>query len=111
MRNSSAAKSLRESELKTAEQLNVPLPADNVDFHRLAESLASKLPRDAALPTDKRAAEGWQQQKRERLKALLRVPNYQATALDDKHERRGRVSRHVAAISVWRELDRAGRRS
>lgn len=76
-----------ENELKTAEELNVPLPHDNVDFHRLAESLVSSLPRDASLPTDKRSAESWQRRKRERLKALLKVPNYEATASAEKTRR------------------------
>ena len=32
-------------ELKSAEDLNVPLPDDNVDFHRLAVRLHGELPR------------------------------------------------------------------
>lgn len=75
------------SELKTAEELNVPLPADNVDFHRLAESLAASLPRERTLPTDRRAAESWQRQKREQLKALLKVPPYEARAKNEKTRR------------------------
>jgi hypothetical protein len=67
-----------EAELKTAEQLAVPLPADNVDFHRLAQSLAATLPRQRELPTDEQAAASWQRQKREQLVALLRVPRYEA---------------------------------
>jgi hypothetical protein len=66
------------AELKTADELDVPLPADNVDFHRLAQSLAQKLPRDAQLPTDKAAAESWQRQNRAKLLALLRIPRYEA---------------------------------
>jgi hypothetical protein len=65
-----------ETELKTAAELEVPLPADNIDFHRLAEGLLAEVPRGHALPTDKAAAESWQRQKREQLIALLRVPNY-----------------------------------
>ena len=73
-----------ESELKTAEELNVPLPEENVDFHRLAQTLMKALPREAALPTERRAAESWQRQQREQLKALLKVPNYEATATEEK---------------------------
>jgi hypothetical protein len=68
-----------ESELKTAAELDVPLPADNIDFHRLAEGLLAHVPRENSLPTEKAAAESWQRQKREQLMALLKVPNYQAT--------------------------------
>ncbi len=73
-----------EAELKTAEALNVPLPEGNVDFHRLAQSLLPTLPRDPDLPTDKSAAENWQRQKREQLKALLKIPNYKVVASDEK---------------------------
>ncbi|MEX0676534.1 MAG: hypothetical protein WD063_05630 [Pirellulales bacterium] len=76
-----------ESELKTAEELNVPLPADNVDFHRLAQSLMTPLPLAASLPTQRRAAESWQRQKREQLKALLKVPHYEAKAAVEKSRR------------------------
>ncbi len=69
-----------EAELKTAEALHVPLPGENVDFHRLAQSLLMDVPREPGLPADKRAAESWQRQKRERLAALLKVPHYEATA-------------------------------
>ncbi len=66
-----------EGELKTPEELLVPLPEDNVDFHRLAETLAASLPHQPDLPLDSAGAKTWQRQKRERLKALLRVPNYE----------------------------------
>ncbi len=69
-----------EAELKTAAELDVPLPDGNVDFHRLAESLLAGLPREHAPPTDKAAAESWQRQKRDHLKALLKVPQYEVTA-------------------------------
>jgi hypothetical protein len=70
------------AEIKTAEELNVPLPADNVDFHRLAESLVKQVPRGLELPADRRAAESWQRQKREQLVAILKVPRYEVTASD-----------------------------
>jgi hypothetical protein len=76
-----------QSELKTADELDVPLPADNVDFHRLAESLARALPDRPPLQADKPAAESWQRQQREKLKALLRVPDYQARASSENTRR------------------------
>lgn len=93
-----------ESELKTADELNVTLPADNVDFHRLAKTLASKLPRDTALPADKPAAESWQQNKRKQLKALLRVPSYSAIATGDKQSDAGKyrvTSRRYRCGESW----------
>ncbi|HYR58085.1 MAG TPA: hypothetical protein VEO95_05630, partial [Chthoniobacteraceae bacterium] len=38
-----------ESEVKTAAQLEVALPADNLDFHQLAVALSNNLPRDPKL--------------------------------------------------------------
>jgi hypothetical protein len=88
-----------EGELKTAEQLHVPLPADNVDFHMLAKSL---LPATGDLPTsDKSAAELWQRQKRERLRALLRVPNYAPSSS-------GETSREVGEHRVTTRLLKCG---
>jgi len=71
-----------QAELKTADELNVPLPDGNVDFHRLAQSLATGLPRQVALPTDKTAAESWQREQRAKLSALLRVPTYKVASVE-----------------------------
>jgi hypothetical protein len=81
----------------TAEELDVPLPQRNLDFHRLAESLAPQLPRDGALPTDKSAVENWQRQKREQLIALLRVPKYEATSS-------GEIPSELGALKVTSRL-------
>ena len=69
-----------EPEIKSAEELHVPLPEENVDFQRLAQALLADLPREPELPEDKRAAESWQRQKRDQLRALLCVPSYQCEA-------------------------------
>ena len=66
-----------QAELKTADELHVPLPENNVDFHRLAQALAAGLPRQAALPTDKPAAEAWQQARREQLRAFAEARGVQ----------------------------------
>lgn len=89
-----------ESELKTAEQLSVPLPDENVDFNVLAKSLVAVLPREPALPAEKAAAEGWQRQKREQLKALLKVPAYEASAKEEKTSRQDgrRITTRLFAI-------------
>lgn len=61
-----------ESEVKTAEQLNVPLPDDNANFNSLARSLSTELPRDAALPKEPQQVKAWQEQKREELAEIVR---------------------------------------
>jgi hypothetical protein len=73
-------------ELKTVAELDVPLPEDNVDFHRLALNLMQALPRDVPLPTDRPSAERWQRRRRDQLIALLKVPRYEA-APSDEHSR------------------------
>ncbi len=65
-------------ELKTAEELSVPLPDDNADFHRLAVGLLAALPAQEAFPHDRQAAAGWQVEKRKQLRDLLKVPDYNA---------------------------------
>lgn len=64
------------SEVRSAEELSVPLPADNADFLSLARELAKDLPRGAA-PGDPRA---WPVAKRRRLIELLRPPELAARA-------------------------------
>jgi hypothetical protein len=92
-----------ESEIKTAEELFVPLPADNVDFQRLAQSLAADLPRNAELPIDRPAAERWQAERRRRLRALLRVPDYRAKAAEAHATAAGdcRVAARLVTLADW----------
>jgi hypothetical protein len=61
------------AEVKTAEQLNVELPADNLDFQKLAERLMQDLPRSPAPPASSDEATKWQAAQREALSRLLRV--------------------------------------
>lgn len=72
------------AELKTAVELDVPLPADNVDFNRLAQALVASLPASPGVPADRAAAEAHQRQRRDALRSLLRVPTYSATAAAEK---------------------------
>jgi hypothetical protein len=46
-----------DAELKTKEQLDVPLPAKNLDFHQLAIAAAKKLPRDPKAATREKLAD------------------------------------------------------
>jgi hypothetical protein len=72
------------AEVKTAEQLTVDLPADNLDFQKLAERLMQDLPRRAAPPTDAAGVIKWQAAERERLAALLRTGKHAPQPLDYK---------------------------
>ena len=89
-----------QSELKTAEQLEVPLPSDNVDFHRLAENILSRLPTQPEPPSEKSAFASWQRASRERLKALLRIPEYEASSISDKTANAGNLTIRTHTLKV-----------
>jgi len=61
-----------EKELKTADELHVELPADNLDLRGLALSLAKALPVASTRPTDREAAERWQGVRRSLLRRVVR---------------------------------------
>lgn len=60
-----------DSEIQSAEALNVPLPATNLDFHQLALGLARELPRASESPTTENRS-AWQADRRERLRRIVR---------------------------------------
>lgn len=68
------------SEVKTAEQLTVQLPAENANFQTLAKQLATSLSASSAIPTDSQQAEAWRQQQREALRAVARTKEYEVVA-------------------------------
>ncbi|REK09870.1 MAG: hypothetical protein DWQ37_17325 [Planctomycetota bacterium] len=88
------------SELKTPEELHVPLPEANVDLHRLAVSLAKALPDagrvERATPRDV----AQQEQLRKRLRALLRVPDYGAAVPGAGHRMDGRWPANAMTLRV-----------
>ncbi len=81
-----------ESEVKTREQLNVPLPTDNHTLHGLALALAKPLPRDVALPNEPNAARLWKVGKRERLRQIVHVKKRAARVVSSTVESRGGFS-------------------
>ncbi|MDZ4406043.1 hypothetical protein [Prosthecobacter sp.] len=66
-------------EVKTKEQLDVPLPADNLDFHQLAMSAGKDLPRDPANAT------------REKLAGIVKYESFSTTATQTGEETRGGI--------------------
>jgi len=86
-----------EKEVKTKEQLEVPLPAKNEDFHSLAVALSKSLPREADLPKDKAAALQWQEARRARLREIVRAKDYQVHAIPSGSEEKEGVK-----ATFWR---------
>ena len=60
-------------EIKTKEQLDVPLPAGTLDMNALAKKLTESLPRDAAWPANGDRAAGWQADRRKLLAEIVRI--------------------------------------
>lgn len=68
-----------DAELKTADELQVPLPAANENFHALALKLMEPLPRSDVQPT------------RDALRSLVRAKDYRASEQLDSEEQIGDV--------------------
>lgn len=68
------------NELKTAAQLDVPLPAPNANFNSLAIGMTQSLPRQPSLPASKETLKTWQEECRARLREIVRLPNYAVEA-------------------------------
>lgn len=86
-----------ESEVKTYEELSVPLPENNATFNSLARELARTLPRDAEIPTSARVLEKWRERKRAQLRATVRAEHARATA-----ERVQRTEHGDTQVVLWR---------
>jgi len=81
------------SDVKTKEQLDVPLPADNLDFNKLALALAKTLPRDTATPWDTAMLKS----KRAKLREIVRAKDYAVEA-----ERAGAEEKDGVKAVFWR---------
>ncbi|MGE3820265.1 MAG: alpha/beta hydrolase family protein [Isosphaeraceae bacterium] len=75
-----------DDEVKTPEQLTVPLPEDNASLHSLARSLSAALPRRSALPDAPEAARAWRDEARGRLRAVVRAGSHEATVVSRSTE-------------------------
>lgn len=78
-------------ELKSAEDLQVTLPPDNLDLEKLARQLATSLPRKASSPTDS-AAKSWQPERRKVLRETLRIEEWPVMVERVRTERKGDLS-------------------
>jgi hypothetical protein len=76
-----AAEIPSESELKTADQLKVPLPEHNADFNSLARGLTAALPRDATIPSNPDDVGRWQNERRALLRETVRARSFDIAAV------------------------------
>jgi hypothetical protein len=76
-----AAEIPSDHEVKTPDQLNVPLPKDNADFNRLARQLMAPLPRDPVLPSSHEDLSDWQAKHRAFLCRIVHGQTLEAAAV------------------------------
>lgn len=69
-----------EMELKSEDVLKIEVPAGNANFNTLATTVAKSVPTNPALPTDRAAAEAWQQAGRAKLREVVRFNDLTVTA-------------------------------
>lgn len=69
-----------EAEVKKAEELNVPLSADNLDFNKLALALAKSLPHGATSPLNPATLGKWRQTQSGILGGVVRAKHYTVSA-------------------------------
>lgn len=67
-------------EVKSKDQLHIPLPEKNASLHSLAMDAMTDLPRDPTPPRDQADLVSWQQSRRESLKNILRYQPFKADA-------------------------------
>jgi dienelactone hydrolase len=75
-----------DSEVKSKEELTVPIPEGNENFNTLAKKLCQSLPRDAELPADPATADDWQSARRTRLREIVHAKDYEVQAIDSGKE-------------------------
>ena len=86
-----------EAEVKKPEELNVPLPTDNLDFNQLALRLAKNLPRGDSVPLSPTTLGKWQAAQRAFLGGVVRAKHYTVSA-----ELAGRESTNSLTVTSWR---------
>jgi hypothetical protein len=86
------------TEVKTREQLDVPLPKPNADFNSLALALSAELPRAAKVPTSSGALRKWQAKERARLRELVKAKDYSV----EQAAVAGREEKDDLQVTQWR---------
>ncbi|MFO0872008.1 MAG: hypothetical protein U0935_24030 [Pirellulales bacterium] len=74
--------------VRTAEQLQVPLPAENLDLHRLALNASRGLPRSAPWPATTEGVDQWRAERLAQLRETTRFPqvSLQAQLLEESRQ-------------------------
>lgn len=86
-----------QEEIKTHEQLLVPLPENNADFHSLALALSKALPRQNGPPADNSRLDQWRRERRRLLRDTVRFREYTVAPEKVGQRRQGGVE-----ATFWR---------
>jgi hypothetical protein len=76
-------------EVKTPEELAVPLPKGNADFNSLARQLMAPLPRESVVPSTPETAARWQLGRRGELKNIVRAKALRADPIRVREDKVG----------------------
>ncbi len=88
------------NEVKTAEQLLVAIPENNLDFHQLAVTAAKQLPRYGEIPSETGKLKTWQKHKRAELAAIVRAQPGKVVATKLGSETQGQIAATWWALRV-----------
>jgi acetyl xylan esterase AXE1 len=88
---------ISDTELRTSDDLFVPLPSGNLTFHSVATKLSQHLPHQADLPTSTVAAFRWQEQGRGDLFKLVRATTFKVHA-----ELEGNKEKDGVTVQYWK---------
>ena len=86
-----------EAEVKTANQLEVPLDPKNATFQSIALELAKDLPADGALPANKEGGQPWIEKKKAKLREVVRAKNHEAQVVSSVEETKNGIK-----ATYWR---------
>lgn len=81
-----------EKELKSKDELDVPLPENNKGFHELALELSKNRPQKSVLPTEKARAIQWQNELRKTLSKLVPTREHKVKPMKIGAEKKGEVT-------------------
>jgi dienelactone hydrolase len=86
-----------DQEVKSREQLDVELPAANQTFHSLSKKISANLPRAAAISTDPKDRARWSEERRAKLREIVRAKDYSVRAESVGSEQKGSLQ-----ATFWR---------
>lgn len=90
-----------EAEQKTAEQLNVPLPDDNLTFRKLASAIATDLPHTSTPPASSPERTAWREALVARLRETVKPKTYPVVAETVREETIATADAPETRIVAW----------